>query len=232
MRVSKQAVAENRRRILAAAARLFREHGIDGAGVDAITEAAGLTHGAFYSQFASKEAVVVEALRLVLDESNELWAQSANGTDKRAALDRIIDGYLSPRHRNSLGKGCAVAALGSDLPRQSKKVREVFTKRLEEGLEVFAGLVPAKTASHRRGRRSSAGRTAVRASENGISRGTPCDFIRTIRRGYGGCRRARRRETRAPRFLRARGRRFLRSSAAHSPGRVSRTARALRFRAN
>lgn len=149
MRVSKQAVAENRRRILTAAARLFREHGIDGAGVDAITEAAGLTHGAFYSQFGSKEAVVVEALRLVLDESKELWAQGARGTDKRAALDRIIDGYLSPRHRNSLGKGCAVAALGSDLPRQPKKVREVFTKRLEEGLGVLAGLVPGKAASQR-----------------------------------------------------------------------------------
>jgi len=51
VRVSKQAAAENRRRILTAAARLFREHGIDGAGVDAITAAAGLTHGAFYSQF-------------------------------------------------------------------------------------------------------------------------------------------------------------------------------------
>ena len=149
MRVSKQAAAENRRRILTAAARLFREHGIDGAGVDAITEAAGLTHGAFYSQFASKEAVVVEALRLVLDESNELWAQGASGTDKRTALDRIIDGYLSPRHRNALGKGCAVAALGSDLPRQPKKVREVFRKRLEEGLGVLAGLVPGKAASQR-----------------------------------------------------------------------------------
>jgi TetR/AcrR family transcriptional repressor of nem operon len=150
VRVSKQAAAENRRRILTAAARLFREHGIDGAGVDAITEAAGLTHGAFYSQFGSKEAVVVEALRLVLDESNELWGvQGASGTDKRRALETIIDGYLSPRHRTALGKGCAVAALGSDLPRQSKKVRQVFTKRLEEGLEVLAGLVPAKAASRR-----------------------------------------------------------------------------------
>ena len=149
MRVSKQAATENRQRILTAAARLFREHGIDGAGVDAITEAAGLTHGAFYSQFGSKEAVVVEALRLVLDESNELWVQGASATDKRRALERIIDGYLSPRHRNSLGKGCAVAALGSDLPRQPKKVREVFTKRLEEGLEVLAGLMPARGASHR-----------------------------------------------------------------------------------
>lgn len=149
MRVSKQAAAENRQRILTAAARLFREHGIDGAGVDAITEAAGLTHGAFYSQFRSKEAVVVEAMRLVLDESNKLWAQSTSGTDKRHALESIIDGYLSPRHRNSLGKGCAVAALGSDLPRQSKKVRQVFTKRLEEGLEVLAGVVPENAESPR-----------------------------------------------------------------------------------
>lgn len=149
MRVSKQAAAENRQRILTAATQLFREHGIDGAGVDAITKAAGLTHGAFYSQFGSKEGVVVEALSLVLDESNKLWTQGASGPDKRRALESIIDGYLSPRHRNALGKGCAVAALGSDLPRQSKKARQVFTKRLEEGLEILAGLVPANTASQR-----------------------------------------------------------------------------------
>lgn len=149
MRVSKQAAAENRQRILTAAARLFRERGIDGAGVDAITKAAGLTHGAFYSQFGSKEAVVAEALRMVLDESNALWVQGASGTDKRRALESIIDGYLSPRHRNSLGRGCAVAALGSDLPRQPKKVRDVFTKRLEEGLHVLAGLVPAGRTAQR-----------------------------------------------------------------------------------
>lgn len=149
MRVSKQAAAENRQRILTAAGRLFRERGIDGAGVDAITEAAGLTHGAFYSQFGSKEAVVVEALRQVLDESNARWAQGANGADQRRALEAIIDGYLSPRHRKTLGNGCAVAALGSDLPRQSKKAREIFTERLGEGLEILADLVPAKTASRR-----------------------------------------------------------------------------------
>ena len=150
MRVSKQVAAENRQRILAAAGRLFRERGIDGAGVDAITEAAGLTHGAFYSQFGSKEAVVVEALDLILNESNARWARAAGEADKRQVLESIIDGYLSSRHRNTLGKGCAVAALGSDLPRQSKKAREVFTERLEEGLEVLASLVPARTASRRR----------------------------------------------------------------------------------
>ncbi len=149
MRVSKQAAAENRRQILTAAARLFREHGIDGAGVDAITEAAGLTHGAFYSQFESKEAVVAEALRLVLDESRELWARDASGEEKNDVLERIIDRYLSRRHRDSPGAGCAVAALGSDIARQPKKIRDVFTKRLEESLDILAGLVPARTASRR-----------------------------------------------------------------------------------
>ena len=150
MRVSKQAAAENRQRILDAAAELFREHGIDGAGVDGITEAAGLTHGAFYSQFGSKEEVVAEALRLALDESRQWWERYVSGPDKSRALEKIIDDYLSPRHRNSLGKGCAVAALGADLSRQPKKVRAVFTERLEEGLAVLAGLVPAKTPSRRR----------------------------------------------------------------------------------
>ena len=149
MRVSKQAAAENRRRILTAAGRLFRERGIDGAGVDAITEAAGLTHGAFYSQFKSKEAVVAEVLRLVLDESRQSWALDSSVKDKSDVVEMIIDRYLSPRHRDSLGTGCAVAALGSDLARQPKQVRDAFTEKLEETLESLAQLVPARTASRR-----------------------------------------------------------------------------------
>ncbi|MGH7789826.1 MAG: TetR/AcrR family transcriptional regulator [Candidatus Binatia bacterium] len=149
MRVSKEAAADNRRRILTAAARLFRTHGIDRAGVDAITQAAGLTHGAFYSQFESKEEVVAEALGLVLDASRELWAHDASAKDRKDSLEGIIERYLSPRHRDSLGAGCAVAALGSDIARQPKKVRRVFTRRLAEGLELLAGLVPGRVASRR-----------------------------------------------------------------------------------
>lgn len=149
MRVSKEAATENRKRILAAATRLFRERGIGGAGVDAITEAAGLTHGAFYSQFKSKEAVVTEALRLALDESRELLAAGPTGDDKSHILELFIDGYLSRRHRDSPGEGCVVAAVGSDIARQPKKVRHAFTKTLEENLEVLAALFPGKTASRR-----------------------------------------------------------------------------------
>lgn len=149
MRVSKQTAADNRRRILAAAARLFREKGIDAASVDAITEAAGLTHGAFYSQFESKEAVVAEALALVLDETRDLWARDASSGGKRDALERIIDRYLSPDHRDSPGAGCAAAALGPDIARQPKKIRGLATRRLDESLEILGGLVPARSASRR-----------------------------------------------------------------------------------
>lgn len=64
VRVSKEKAAENRERILLAAARLMRERGISGAGVDALTEAAGMTHGSLYSQFGSKERLVEEAVAL------------------------------------------------------------------------------------------------------------------------------------------------------------------------
>jgi len=88
-------------------------------------------------------------LRLVLDESRDLWARDSYGQDQSDALERIIDRYLSRRHRDSPGAGCAVAALGSDMARQPGKIRDVFTERLGEGLEILAKLVPAKTASRR-----------------------------------------------------------------------------------
>jgi len=62
MRVSKEQSAQNRERILNAAARLLRERGIAGVGVDALAEAAGMTHGSLYSQFGSKERLVEAAV--------------------------------------------------------------------------------------------------------------------------------------------------------------------------
>ena len=95
MRVTKQKAADNRRRILSAASRLFRENGIDSSGVDAITEEAGLTHGAFYSQFESKEAVAAEAIRLALEGSRRAFEQAAKGKKRRQAFANIVDAYLA-----------------------------------------------------------------------------------------------------------------------------------------
>ena len=149
MRVSKATAAQNRRRILTAAARLFREQGIDGTGVDAITKAAGLTHGAFYSQFESKEAVVAEAVRLAFDESRQAFERSSKDGKNGNALASIVALYLARSHRDSPGNGCVVAALGADIARQPKRVRAAFTKALKEVLEILTGLVPGGTASRR-----------------------------------------------------------------------------------
>jgi AcrR family transcriptional regulator len=99
MRVSRLQAAQNRQKILTTAARLFRERGISATGVDAITEAAGLTHG---SQFGSKETIAAEAMRDALAESRHLW---------RRALDFLTG--LMPRTGCSHGYDDAIVAFAA-----------------------------------------------------------------------------------------------------------------------
>ncbi|MBK9078405.1 MAG: TetR/AcrR family transcriptional regulator [Hyphomicrobium sp.] len=123
MRVSKEQAAENRERILKATSRLIRERGILGAGVDALTEAAGMTHGSLYSQFGSKERLIEEALADVI-------AEKCRESSDIAALSAYVSSYLSAEHRDAPGYGCPVAALCSEMPRQSEGVRSRFTAGL------------------------------------------------------------------------------------------------------
>lgn len=120
MRVSKEQAAENRERILKATSRLIRERGILGAGVDALTEAAGMSHGSLYSQFGSKERLIEEALADVL-------AEKGRGMNDVSAVSDYISSYLSTEHRDAPGLGCPIAALCSEMPRQSEGVRARFT---------------------------------------------------------------------------------------------------------
>ncbi|UGA43789.1 TetR/AcrR family transcriptional regulator [Bradyrhizobium quebecense] len=120
MRVSKEKAAQNRERILEAASRLMREHGISGASVDALTEAAGMTHGSLYSQFGSKERLVEEAVTHAI-------ASKGRDVSEEAALGDYVSEYLSPAHRDQPGSGCPFAALCCEIPRQGMAVRERFT---------------------------------------------------------------------------------------------------------
>jgi len=150
MRVSKQKAARNRKQILAAAARLFRENGIRATGVDSISQGAGLTHGAFYSQFESKEALAAEAIRLALCRSKRVWQRAAERQRRSDAFKSIVAGYLSREHRDSPGRGCVVAALGPSIARQPRRVREAFTRELEDAVDLLATLVPGNDAARRR----------------------------------------------------------------------------------
>ncbi len=120
MRVSKERAAENRERILNAAARLLREHGISGVGVDALTEAAGMTYGSLYSQFGSKARLVEEAVAYAIAAKGRELSEVPSNHD-------YVSEYLSAAHRDALGSGCPLAALCCEMPRQGKAVRERFT---------------------------------------------------------------------------------------------------------
>lgn len=149
MRVSKEKAAENRQDILTAAARLFREQGVSATGVDAITKDVSLTHGAVYSQFGSKAAIVAEAIRLALQGSRRLWQRLAERKGVEKAFPAIVAEYLSREHCDSPGQGCVVAALGSEIARQPQSVRKAFTEELKAGLEFLAGVMPGDDPSRR-----------------------------------------------------------------------------------
>jgi len=135
VKVSRQQAAENRARILREASRLFRERGLDGVGVDALAEAAGLTHGGLYSRFGSKERLAAEALADALARSADVLMPPGAEADPPAALQALVRRYLSHRHRDMPGGGCALAALGSEVPRQAPALRAAFTV----GLKDFSG---------------------------------------------------------------------------------------------
>src|SRR2546422_1423803 len=151
MRVSRVKAAQNRKQILTAAARLFRQNGIRATGVDSISRGAGLTHGAFYSQFESKEALAAEAIRLALSRWRRVWRRAAERKrGRREAFRSIVAGYLSPEHRDSPGRGCVVAALGPSIARQPRTVRAAFTNELKDAVDFLARLVPRTDPSRRR----------------------------------------------------------------------------------
>ena len=141
MKVSKEKAAENRRSIVRAASRLFRENGIEGTGVDSISTAADLTHGAVYSQFGSKEAIAAEALRLAFAGSRRIWLRQLEKRGRKTALTAIVQDYLSALHRDEPGTGCVVAALGTEISRQARALREIFTAEFKEALKFLSELI-------------------------------------------------------------------------------------------
>jgi len=141
MRVSREKAAENREKILASAARLFRERGIGATGVDSITADAGLTHGGLYSQFGSKEAIIAEAIGFATRRSKRIWQRTAERRPGKKTFPAIVENYLSRAHRDAPGQGCVLAALGADIARQPPTVRQAFTKELQHTFDLLAGLM-------------------------------------------------------------------------------------------
>jgi TetR/AcrR family transcriptional repressor of nem operon len=140
MRVSRVQAAENRQTVIDVASRLFRERGFDGIGLKDLMKGAGLTQGAFYKQFASKEDLAAQASRRALEHASVRWsdAAAANPEDPLAA---VIAFYLSMGHREERMDGCPIVALGSDAARQGAEVKASFEAGVKAHLEMLGRMV-------------------------------------------------------------------------------------------
>src|SRR5947209_19167498 len=148
MKISRAQTKENKSRIVAAAAQLFREHGFEGVGVAELMHAAGLTHGGFYNHFDSKRQLEEEVCALSLGEALgplSRIGELESGRERRAAFAAYVEGYLKAREPGGAAPGCPFVAFGSDMPRQEEGTRGVFGKGLRAYLEKFAGALRRKS---------------------------------------------------------------------------------------
>ncbi len=129
-------------RIVEVAARAIRRTGYGGTGVADIMKEAGLTHGGFYAHFASREAMLAEAADRAGAAGVAAMDRIAAAAPPQQALEAMLRAYLSTAHVEDTESGCAVAALGSEMPRQVPEVRHAATRRIKEMIDLVARQSP------------------------------------------------------------------------------------------
>ncbi|QGP78329.1 TetR/AcrR family transcriptional regulator [Sphingobium sp. CAP-1] len=140
MKVSREQAARNREKVLDSASRLFRARGVDGVGIGEVMRECGLTHGGFYNQFESKEALAAEACAASLANSAARWREIvAEAEDAPAA---IAANYLSVRNRDAPETGCALIALGPDAARRGGDLAGAFRQGFEELVGILQQAMP------------------------------------------------------------------------------------------
>jgi TetR/AcrR family transcriptional regulator, transcriptional repressor for nem operon len=146
MRVDRQTLAAHHSALLAAAGRLFRGRGLAAVSVADISGAAGLTHGAFYGHYPSKEALAAEACRATLDESAARWRRRADRAREngQSPLGTLIADYLSEHHRDQPESGCTLSAIGAEAARAGAPVAQA----LAQGVGSLTAVLEAELAAH------------------------------------------------------------------------------------
>lgn len=130
--------AESRERILDVAARQIRQSGLDSLSIAEIMKAANLTHGGFYGHFPSRAALVAAALERALDRGEAAFV-AARIPDAPVTVKSIVNGYLSPAHRDDTRDGCAIAALSGDVGRaEDDEIRTQMARQLEKSFKDMA----------------------------------------------------------------------------------------------
>lgn len=137
-RYGKEQKPATRRRIIEAAGRRFKHDGIDGSGIATLMKDAGLTNGAFYAHFESKEDLVATTVADQLREQRERYRAEASD---RAGLERIVREYLSARHRDDVEGGCPSAALLDEIGRCPDPTKQAYTDGLLAMVDDIAAIL-------------------------------------------------------------------------------------------
>lgn len=147
MRYKKGHKDATRQHIIDVASGQFRAHGVAAAGLAGIMAEAGLTNGAFYAHFDSKEDLVRNVLCEALSRREQALQTAAdNGT----GLEALIRDYLSPRHRNNPASGCPTAAMVAEIARHPKKTRDAFTSKFDAFIALIASQIAGGSSQARR----------------------------------------------------------------------------------
>ncbi|MDQ7250420.1 TetR/AcrR family transcriptional regulator [Dongia sedimenti] len=137
MRSNREDAQRNRMRVVRAASQLFRQHGYDGVGIATLMKETGLTNGAFYKQFDSKDELIAEATLHALSENSASWEAVLEKADGDP-LTAITRWYLAEAHLGHRSEGCTYAALAAEAPRHEQPVREAFTVGVRRTLDIIA----------------------------------------------------------------------------------------------
>jgi len=136
-----------RQRIIEVASAQFRAQGVAAAGLAGIMTEAGLTNGAFYAHFESKEELVQAVLGNALSRREQTLRAAAESGE---GLEALIRDYLSPRHRDDPARGCPTAAMVAEIARHPKKTRDAFTDKIGAFIDLIAAQVGGSSPRARR----------------------------------------------------------------------------------
>jgi TetR/AcrR family transcriptional repressor of nem operon len=134
-RYGKEHKQATRRRIIEAAGSRLKRDGIDGSGIATLMADAGLTNGAFYAHFDSKDDLIAQTVAEQLREQRQRFRALPPG---RAGLEQLIRAYLSVEHRDTPDAGCPSAALLDEIGRSTSTTRRVYTDGLVSVIDDLA----------------------------------------------------------------------------------------------
>ncbi len=158
MRVSREAAAESKSRIVRVASKMIRERGVDAASIADVMQASAMTHGGFYKHFESKNDLVCAAIRAAFDDIVGRFDRRSAENGPTAAVAAYLEEYVSRGHIKEPGLGCPVAALGADAGRHEDWLGSEFAAGVEKLIERI-GKATEKSCCDKRRARSATIRT-------------------------------------------------------------------------